>query len=367
MADADPRPYLQRPSVLVPIFAAYPLITLPLAYLTLFEQGATWRFFSNVYLWGLGLSHFVITFAIYLSSKNLRYFASSPGKRVVYFGIPGLIFLYYGTIWLVDPVAHPTASTAIMVSSIVFNVATWVHLGRQSFGVLQMMKGQSGIKFDPRMRRLEQIFFFAMPVLQAQTMYWGGGKLVKDNPLVWITIAFAAVVFVTIVVLGLRSQGPKRRFVPLAYLAVQTAAVSTSLLDMRLYLAANATHYTEYHLLMYPRVMRSELGTSRVDRVMAFLRRSPFVFYGVLLAVTGVVTGFLKDWSGFATVIDAGPKPFGVFFHMMNGIFLFHFFVEAFIWKFGDPYYRSALGGLYAGAKPTPATSTQASPTAAAA
>ena len=52
---------------------------------------------------------------------------------------------------------------------------------------------------------------------------------------------------------------------------------------------------------------------------------------------------------------------------MMNGIFLFHFFVEAFVWKFGDPYYRGALGGLYAGAKPPPATSTPATTTAAAA
>jgi len=32
---------------------------------------------------------------------------------------------------------------------------------------------------------------------------------------------------------------------------------------------------------------------------------------------------------------------------MFDGMFLLHYFVEAFLWKFGNPYYRKTLGPLY--------------------
>jgi hypothetical protein len=45
--------------------------------------------------------------------------------------------------------------------------------------------------------------------------------------------------------------------------------------------------------------------------------------------------------------------------NMFNGIFLAHFFLESFVWKFSTPYFRSALGPTYfprpAAAPPKPA------------
>ena len=32
---------------------------------------------------------------------------------------------------------------------------------------------------------------------------------------------------------------------------------------------------------------------------------------------------------------------------MFNGLFVMHYFVEAFIWKFSDPFYRKSLMPLY--------------------
>jgi hypothetical protein len=302
-------------------------------------------------MWALGITHFIITVAVYLSSKNLAHFESTATNRLLYFGVPALIFLYFSSVWMVDPTTHPNVEILRKTVSVIVRLATFVHLGRQSFGVLQMMKGQSGLKFDPRMRKLEQTFFFVTPLLQAETMYLGEGRFAKGSWLVWATCAFATFLFLSILRLGLQAQGDGPRRVPLGYFCVQTCAAITSTFDMRLYLAADATHYTEYHLLMYPRVMRQELGSSRVDRAMALLRRSPYLFYGVLLAMSAFTTAFFRDWGGLTTFIDARPKPFGFFFHMLDGVLLFHFFVEAFIWKFGNPYYGAALKGLYAGAK----------------
>ena len=355
---APPRPYLAEPRVLFPILAAFPLITLPLAYITLFPPSPAFKWISTAYLWALGISHFLITFTIYLSSKNLRHFTSTPTNKLVYFGVPGLIFLYFGGISLVDPIAHPKVTILVHAVAIIATLATYVHLGRQSFGVLQMLKGQSGLAFDPEMRRFEMSFFFVTPMLLAETSFLGSGRFPHGNALVWATIAFAVVLLLAILRYAFRAEvspahaasgiSPRRRLVvPLLYFFMQTASAGLAMFDMRLYIACNAVHYTEYHALMYPRVVHSELGDTWIDRVMGAIRKPSFLFYAVLLAGSAIAVAFFENHLGFQKLVDDGPRPFTFFFNMLNGIFLFHFFVEAFIWKFSNPYYRSALSGLY--------------------
>lgn len=357
LAQPPARPYLAQPKVLLPILAAFPLIALPLAYVTLYPPTPGFKWFATAYLWGLGISHFLITFALYLNSKNLRYFASTALNKVVYFGVPALIFLYFGGVSLVDQKAHPDVTVVIRSVAIVVTLATYTHLGRQSFGVLQMLKGQSGLVFDKQMRKLEMSFFFVTPMLQAETTFLNGGRF-HGTWLVWATVAFAAVLLCRIVVYAFRAQPSptlqaaggsraKKMLVPLFYFFMQTGAACLSTMDMRLYLAGDAVHYTEYHALMYPRVVHSELGDTWIDRFMGWLRKPPFLFYGVLLTGSAIAVAFFGDHFGFRKLVEDGPRPFGFFFNMLNGIFIFHFFVEAFIWKFSNPYFRNSLGGLY--------------------
>jgi hypothetical protein len=41
---------------------------------------------------------------------------------------------------------------------------------------------------------------------------------------------------------------------------------------------------------------------------------------------------------------------------LFDGLFVFHYFIEALIWKFRNPFYRATLGPLYFGpAIPKPA------------
>jgi hypothetical protein len=355
---SPPRAYLSQPNVLWPILGAFPLIALPLAYITLFPPTVGLKWFAAAYLWSLGISHFLITFTLYLNSKNLQYFASTAMNKLVYFGVPATIFLYFGGVSLIDEQAHPGITPVIHTVSAIVMIANFLHLGRQSFGVLQMLKGQSGLVFDAEMRKLELSFFFVMPMLQAETAFLGDGRFLRGSWLVWATVAFAAVIFLAIVRYALRAQPSpaleaanvsltKKKLVPLSYFFMQTGSAWLAILDVRLYLAANAIHYTEYHALMYPRVVHSELGDTWVDRFMARIRRPPFLFYGLLLTGSAITVAFLGDHFGFRKLVDDGPRPFGFFFNMLNGIFLFHYFVEAFIWKFSNPYYRGALSKLY--------------------
>jgi hypothetical protein len=348
----DERAYFARPRVLALIFGTFPLITLPLAAILLFPPSPGWRWVSTVYLGALGISHFLITLVIYLSSRNLRYFVATPLNRLIYFGIPAVIFLYFGLAWLVDTVAHPGLGLLLRVVSIVVPLATYTHLGRQSFGVLQILKRQAGLKYPVRSRQLEQTFFFVLPALQAETTFIGEGRFAAHHPLVWITVAVAATLFIAIVVLAVRArrskpEAPGAVAVPLGYFLIQTMSQCLSVANMRLYLAGDAVHYAEYHTIMYPRLMRSPLGTSSVDRAMALIRRSPALFYAVLLGGSAVAVAFFGDHFGLRTWVDRGPLPFSVVMNMLNGIFLFHFFVEAFIWRFSNPFYRESLTGLY--------------------
>jgi hypothetical protein len=75
------------------------------------------------------------------------------------------------------------------------------------------------------------------------------------------------------------------------------------------------------------------------------------VFYALVLVVAGVATylswitmGWLlqKSWSD-------RPAPYRVLVALFDGLFVFHYFIEALIWKFGNPFYRNTLVPLYFG------------------
>ncbi|MDP9324256.1 MAG: hypothetical protein M3P13_11530 [Acidobacteriota bacterium] len=44
-------------------------------------------------------------------------------------------------------------------------------------------------------------------------------------------------------------------------------------------------------------------------------------------------------------------------FALFDGLFVFHYFVESFIWRFSEPYYRQTLGPLYFGSRQPAAAS----------
>jgi hypothetical protein len=130
----------------------------------------------------------------------------------------------------------------------------------------------------------------------------------------------------------------------LGYLLLQSAAAALAVYSTALYLFALAIHYVEYHVLMAPRCFKTKLdATSRVDRWYGHVRRHKIVFYVALLAIS---TMYL--WlAGSGATIENSPVTYALLIHVFDGLFVFHYFVEAFIWKFGDPYFRQTLGPLY--------------------
>ena len=104
---------------------------------------------------------------------------------------------------------------------------------------------------------------------------------------------------------------------------------------------------------MVPRCFKSDLdNSSRVDRVFALLRGHKPIFYMLLFALAVWVTwmsfGSISLQQGFTN--RSGPLGYSLLLGLFDGIFVFHYFVESFVWKFSDPYYRRTLAPLYFGA-----------------
>jgi hypothetical protein len=130
------------------------------------------------------------------------------------------------------------------------------------------------------------------------------------------------------------------RSLPLVYLILQATCAASAVYDTRLYLTALVMHYVEYHAIMWPRLFRSPpSATHFVDRVFGLLRPRPWLFY---IALGALVIGYelRGEWQP--------STPSTTFFvHIFDGIFAVHYFVEAFLWKFRNPFYQKALSPLY--------------------
>ena len=59
--------------------------------------------------------------------------------------------------------------------------------------------------------------------------------------------------------------------------------------------------------------------------------------------VTAMAAAMWQSLGGGATAASSYTALVAVF----DGIFVFHYFVEMFIWKFSEPHYRQTLGPLY--------------------
>jgi hypothetical protein len=364
--------FFQRDLVAYAILAAFVVLTLPLALLWSYDPASP-RIGAIlfVYLVGLGLTHFVLTPTVYLQSSNLRYFNGSWRNRVIYFAIPVAILIFFDL--------YATFQVAVLFPVVAMIVRTGIraldfqHFSRQTFGVLQLYKARSGCKFPAWIKRIESLYYFALTLLLFST-FLGGGKFTVDNFAASV-IGVVAVVLFGMMATGfglafLRSANPREVFLPLVYFLFQTGAAMLAAYNLAFYGLALAMHYVEYHLLMAPRCFGSKLDPGRpVDRAFGFIRANKFVFYSLLVFVAFVVFVFTVDFTAMLAMLGGtaengrdGQAASLLLFAVFDGLFVFHYFLESFIWRFSEPYYRQTLSPLYFTPKPVPAPAPQLAP-----
>ena len=365
--------FFDRPGPARLIVGAFAGVTVPLAWMTAVRPSGELLW---VYLWLFGMTHFVLTLTVYLQWQNLRHFAGGWKNRLLFFGLPVLIFvgfdlLHAGRVGVLFPLFAVCFWGAV-------RLLDFHHFTRQSFGVLQLFKGRTRVRFSPRLKRRESLHFGALTLLLFNTFLSGGvlpvfqaggplsvagwqGIVPAVLPLAvaqWLSVGLGAAVAAlgAWCVNGLgrewRAGGrPPGLPLALAYFGVQTAAGLMAAVSLPLYAAALAVHYVEYHVLMYPRCFHARLDPSaRVDRWFARLRASRGVFYAAVVAAAGLVTAFAAAGMGSMgrhPGVLTEPTGYLLLIGVFDGLFVFHYVVEMFIWRFADPHFRRQLAGLY--------------------
>jgi hypothetical protein len=339
----------------VVILSSFFVITLPLCLLgATVDPDRGWSL-GTIYLCLFGISHFLLTFTIYCQSANLRYFQSSRANRIGYFLIPLAIFLVFDLYRALDVAALvPFVDVAVRI---VVRLLDFQHSARQGYGVLQLFKGRVG-GYPAWGRTAENHYFTAMTLLMFVTALSGGQM--SWHP-VTVVVAAVGMVLGGVVLFGHATAWVRaergRSVVPLLYFLLQSACLWLSAYRTELYAFALAMHYVEYHLLMAPRCFQTSLDpSSAVDRVFGMARRYKLLAYGLLLLAAVLVTHFTWLGMGQALMRATGPVSYRVFVALFDGLFVFHYVVDAWIWKFSDPYYRQTLAPLYFGAAPRPGT-----------
>lgn len=345
-------------------------LTLPLVVVSALTSA---RWVTGIYIWLFGLTHFILTLSIYLQSGNLRYFRATPRNVLLFFVAPlGILMTFYVVSVLQINARYPVFA---VIFSFVVRTLDFNHLNRQSYGVYQIFKARTGLRLPAGIRAIEQAYLNCLTALLLTTFLAGGlcplpfvrgwriaslWAPAKDTILpldtlqgVCAGLLLCAAVFggasLLMLVRGWNEGGrPRGLFDALGYLGIQTLAAMFAVISFPLYFAALATHYVEYHVMMYPRCFRAPLDDrSRLDRWFGALRRNRVAFYGVTLTAAAVVLALQGVGKS-----PSLPLSYRAVVSIFDGLFVFHYFVEMFIWRFNVPFFRQALTPLYFGPKP---------------
>lgn len=323
------------------IFAAFPLLALPLAAVHFSDLSPDRRsLIYDLYVCFFGVTHYLLTFTVYLQSENLSHYRQTLRNRTVYLYAPIAIFVFFPLFFGSELApAHPLLAGLVLL---IVRFANYRHLTRQAYDVRQMLGRAYEVRL-PRWHALaEYAFLWILALMMFLTFVYGGELSLGPAPIRVMALAGAAAG--VIVVFGYVSASaehhrPAALLVPAAYLLLQTASISLAIYRSDLYIATVAMHYVEYHVLMIPRCFDARLDRERLpDRVFAAIRSNRAAFYGGLVAIALAFLAARK-----VTEAAGGPMTF----YMFDALFAFHYFIESYIWRFQVPHYDRTLSPLY--------------------
>ena len=357
--------YFEQAAPVRLILGSFFFLTLPIAATVIFlphVEALSW-----LYFWLLGGTHIVITLTIYASRVNRQYFVKTPRNAAIFIAAPLLILAGFAAVFGLKIADSWPGIAALFWSGVRF--LNFLHLNRQTFGVLQLFKARSKGKFPAWAKQCENGTGLALVAALMVTHASGGlcplvlGTFAPLDPPalasevlipLWSACVLAALglfgASVFAIVQARPANGTKE---VVLYFAFQFLGTIAATVFLPLYLAALAMHYVEYHILMIPRIQAQKLDEShRIDRTYGWLRARPIAFIGAILFLALLVTTGMNSME-FAVPKTPGGTAWTFLLTAFDALIVVHYFLEMFIWKFSDPHFRNSLNGVYFAPKAT--------------
>jgi len=317
-----------------------PAVLAPLVFIigqsSLLVKSALWTaVFLNAF--GLGDFHVGITWLNYFDRKNLDYYKSSRAKRAIYYLAPPLIIVFT----VLGSFFCPAATASV------YMIWSVQHLVQQNVGLLLLYHnhGQNEAivnrTLEVRSLHLAAIFFsllFAQRIFLMQLAQFAIWKIMVA--LVGIAFVVAILLYLRELIVQLRRGAylnvPAFLFWCLSiYFFMPFAFLGNSFLDALL--IANIMHWAQYIGIMFVLVKRKYAD----EQIKNLPMGHPVMFFFVM-----GLGGLLLLELGRAlpqTAIHLPPLLSQSLLSVVLGFGMVHYFQDAFMWRFREPYYRETV------------------------
>ena len=170
------------------ILGAFAFVTLPMAVLVMFRpvMGVVW-----LYLWLFGMTHFVLTFTIYLQSKNLRHFTKSWKNIAIFCVAPVAVFAFFDVyqalqVALLLPLVHMAFRSLV-------RMVDFFHWRGRASACCSCSRRSLVAAIRRGSIRTENRFFLVLTALLGCTFFEGVRSLANDMPveqMAWQGVVF---------------------------------------------------------------------------------------------------------------------------------------------------------------------------------
>lgn len=312
--------------------AAFLFLTLPLIILKAFS-GQEYFFpivIEGAYFTLFGMSHFLLTYTIYLSKNNRNYFDYSLLNKWIYYYAPFFIFLfalfYYG---LNLEKFLPEKIALIVLFMIRF--ANFYHVSRQSYGVLQLIKNQQGFTLHGNVRKIENATFIFLAIAQSTTSTLNH---LTSNFILKLLMLVLVILYLNLIRIYLldKTKLRSKNLSAIVYLSIQFLCGLLVVKNFVFYPLILAVHYLEYHLLFYPRLKRTLVQQNFLSKT------SLFKIYFFLILLSAILVFLTKGINPL--FFSKSTQKVSNSMHLFDGIFLIHFFLDAFIWRSKNSHWK---------------------------
>ena len=319
------------------IFSSFFVLTLPLIIYSIVTSASIDNsLIIRLYFIFFGFTHFCLTPFLYLQNDNVAYFTSSIKKIFIYVVVPILIVVTFSILRITTiRDEYPWIDTALTTFILSFNFYHW---SRQCFGILQILK-KIDVKTDSFLILIENMHFILLSIAMIIT-YLSGGEFSFQNFYYAPVLVLFAITSITLLLKNYRISS-KLLCGPNIYILLQSTAGLLTIYRTQFYIAALAMHYIEYHLVMHTRLFKVSLSDVGLDKIFSILRKSQVIFYLILFNMACLAAYCIS------TTKMHPPVAFNLFLSIFDGLFVFHFYIEMFVWKFSDPFYKKSIGPLF--------------------